>query len=505
MSTPPPQPAIFLDRDGTLIEDRGYLRSPSEVVFHGDTFSALEKLKGRFLLVIITNQSGIGLRVVTLEEVEEVNRAIVNRLAQAGVTISAVYTCPHTREQGCDCFKPKPLLLERAAGQFRIDLPKSFAVGDHPHDAEMGRSLGVEGIFLLTGHGQKHVHELKDRGRVFVARNLDEAVTWILLRDSQRDNLHRAAEILRKGGIVAFPTETVYGLGADAFQPLAVARIFEAKKRPSFDPLIVHVGRPSDLEKLVVKVPPAARKLIDHFWPGPLTIVLEKRETVPDIVTAGLPTVAVRMPSHPLAFHLLEESNCPIAAPSANPFGYLSPTTAEHVREQLGDQVDLVLDGGPCQVGVESTILSLAEEMPRLLRPGGLALEEIESIIGPVRVETTHDERPLAPGRLERHYAPRTPMVIKDDKRSSEPYPGKRVGRLAFCEGPDAQGVQYVEVLSETGDLREAAANLFAAIRKLDRLNLDLIVADPIPEIGLGRAIMDRLRRASWKPEDRKQ
>jgi L-threonylcarbamoyladenylate synthase len=505
VSAPSLQPAIFLDRDGTLIEDRGYLRSPSEVVFHEDTFSALERLKGRFLLFIITNQSGIGLGIVTPGEVEEVNRAIVSRLAQAGVTISAVYTCPHTREQECECFKPKPLLLERAARQFRIDLPRSFAVGDHPHDAEMGRNLGVEGIFLLTGHGQKHVHELKDRGRVFVARNLDEAVTWILRRDSQRDNLHRAAEILRKGGIVAFPTETVYGLGADAFQPLAVARIFEAKKRPYFDPLIVHVGRPNDLEKLVKNVPSAARKLIDRFWPGPLTIVLEKRETVPDIVTAGLPTVAVRMPNHPLAFHLLEESNCPIAAPSANPFGYLSPTTAEHVREQLGDQVDLVLDGGPCEVGVESTILSLAEDMPRLLRPGGLALEEIESIIGPVRVETAHDERPLAPGRLERHYAPRTPLVISDDRTGSEACAGKRVGRLAFSEDRDTPCARYVEVLSKTGDLREAAANLFAAIRKLDRLNLDLIVADPVPEIGLGRAIMDRLRRASRKPRDRKQ
>jgi L-threonylcarbamoyladenylate synthase len=504
VSTLPLQPAIFLDRDGTLIEDRGYLRSPAEVVFHEDTFSALEKLKDHFLLFIITNQSGIGLGIVTPEEVEEVNRSIVSRLAHAGVTISAVYTCPHTREQGCDCYKPKPFFLETAARHFRIDLSRSFAVGDHPHDAEMGRDLGVEGVFLLTGHGQKHLHEVKDRGRVFVAGNLDEAVTWILRRDSQRDNLHRAAEIVRKGGIVAFPTETVYGLGADAFQPLAVARIFEAKRRPYFDPLIVHVGRPDDLKKLVPKVPPAATRLIDRFWPGPLTIILEKRETVPDIVTAGLPTVAVRMPDHPMASRLLEESNCPIAAPSANPFGYLSPTTAEDVREQLGDQVDLVLDGGPCKVGVESTIVSLVKGMPFLLRPGGLALEEIEAIIGPVHVETTHDEKPLAPGRLERHYAPRTPLVIHDDRKSCEATQDTRVGRLALCESQEIQGVQHVEVLSKTGDLREAAANLFSAIRKLDRLGLDIIVADPVPEVGLGRAIMDRLRRASRKPEERK-
>jgi len=306
----------------------------------------------------------------------------------------------------------------------------------------------------------------------------------------------RAARIIQQGGIVAFPTETVYGLGADAFNPLAVARVFEVKRRPYFDPLIVHVANPSDVEDLVKEIPPSAKKLIERFWPGALTIVLLREENIPDIVTAGLPTVAIRMPNHPMALSLIKESNCPIAAPSANLFGYLSPTTAEHVWDQLGDQVDLILDGGPCPVGVESTIVSFLEEKPRLLRPGGVSLEEIESIIGKVGTSPIED-RPTAPGMLPKHYSPRTPIVLDWSGKNLDLYKDKNIGLLVFQEPKDNPKFHSMEVLSKTGDLREAAANLFAAIRRLDALNLDLIVAKPIPEIGLGRAIMDRLRRAS--------
>jgi L-threonylcarbamoyladenylate synthase len=318
---------------------------------------------------------------------------------------------------------------------------------------------------------------------------------------SDNQAVHRAAEIIQKGGIVAFPTETVYGLGADAFNPLAVARIFEVKRRPSFDPLIVHVANPADVKKLVKEIPSNAKKLIERFWPGPLTVVLLKEEDIPDIVTAGLPTLAIRMPSHPMALSLIRESNTPIAAPSANLFGYLSPTTAEHVREQLGDQVDLILDGGPCSVGVESTIVSFLEERPKLLRPGGVSLEEIESIIGKVEVHPIGEERPQAPGMLPKHYAPRTPIVLDWDKKSLDLLEDKNIGFLAFKEPKNYLKIRSIEILSKKGDIREAAANLFAAIRRLDALDLDLILAEPIPEVGLGRAIMDRLRRASTKGE----
>ena len=308
--------------------------------------------------------------------------------------------------------------------------------------------------------------------------------------------IRQAAEIIQQGGVVAFPTETVYGLGADAYNPLAVARIFEVKRRPYFDPLIVHIASPAHLRKLVKDIPSSARKLTEKLWPGPLTVVLFKEEHIPDIVTAGLLTVALRMPDHPMALSLIKESKCPIAAPSANPFGYLSPTTAEHVREQLADQVDLVLDGGPCPVGVESTIVSFSENKPRLLRPGGVSLEEIESIIGKVEISPIEDS-PVAPGMLPRHYAPRTPIVLDWNEKNPDFYKDKNIGLLAFQEPKNILKFHSVEVLSKKGDMREAAANLFSAIRRLDGLNLDLIVAEPIPEIGLGRAIMDRLRRAS--------
>jgi L-threonylcarbamoyladenylate synthase len=310
--------------------------------------------------------------------------------------------------------------------------------------------------------------------------------------------IRRAAQIIRQGGIVAFPTETVYGLGADAYNPLAVARVFEVKRRPYFDPLIVHIASPAHLRKLVKDIPSSARKLTEKLWPGPLTVVLFKEEHVPDIVTAGLPTVALRMPSHPMALSLIKESKCPLAAPSANPFGYLSPTTAEHVRGQLGDQVDLILDGGPCPVGVESTIVSFSENRPRLLRPGGVSLEEIESIIGKVEISPIQN-RPVAPGMLPRHYAPRTPIVLDWDEKHLDSYKGKKIGFLAFREPENFLQFQHIEVLSKKGDFREAAANLFSAIRRLDALDLDLILAEAVPEAGLGRAIMDRLRRATSK------
>jgi L-threonylcarbamoyladenylate synthase len=309
--------------------------------------------------------------------------------------------------------------------------------------------------------------------------------------------IFHAAEIIKRGGIVAFPTETVYGLGANAFNPLAVARIFEAKRRPYFDPLIVHVASHGDPAKLVIDIPSDAKKLMERFWPGPLTVVLLKREEVPDIVTAGLPSVAIRMPKHEMALSLIEQADCPIAAPSANPFGYLSPTTAEHVLDQLGDQIDFILNGGTCEVGVESTIVSFSKGKPRLLRPGGVELEEIESIIGKVEVIPIEEGRPSAPGMLPRHYAPRTPIILNWNDKNLDIYKNKKIGLLAFREPRNNLKFSKVEVLSKKGDIREAAANLFAAIRRLDALNLDLIVAESIPEIGLGRAIMDRLRRAS--------
>lgn len=311
-------------------------------------------------------------------------------------------------------------------------------------------------------------------------------------------DIDRAASLIAGGGLVAFATETVYGLGANAYDARAVARIFEAKERPQFDPLIVHLGDPTWLADIVTAVPPLAQRAIDRFWPGPLTLVLPKTDRIPDLVTAGLPTVGARMPSHPSALGLLRRANVPIAAPSANLFGHVSPTTAQHVAEQLGSRVDYILDGGPCAVGVESTILDVSGRQPTLLRAGGLAIEKLEAWIGPIAVPNVplvENEPQLSPGRLSRHYATRTPLVLAEGK---EPPPsGRRAGLLTLIADAGDKHYAAVEVLSPRGDLAEAAANLFAAMRRLDAAGLDRIVARLVPETGLGRAINDRLRRAA--------
>ncbi len=319
----------------------------------------------------------------------------------------------------------------------------------------------------------------------------------MVLSASSSESIRVAGAVIRKGGLVAFPTETVYGLGCDALNPEAVARVFEVKQRPSFDPLIVHIATRASFDHLVQAISLSDHRLMDAFWPGPLTLVLPKREHIPDLVTAGLPTVAIRMPAHPVARALIREAGVPIAAPSANPFGYVSPTTAEHVRETLGDRIDLILDGGPCPIGMESTIVSMAGAQPELLRPGSLPLSDIEAIVGPVARRAGGDQRPPAPGRLARHYATRTPLTVLPVRGTRRLGSGERAGLLAMSSPVDLDGYAVVEVLSSSGDLHDVARSLFAGLRKLDGLGLDRLYAEPCDEQGLGLAIMDRLRRCA--------
>jgi L-threonylcarbamoyladenylate synthase len=304
-------------------------------------------------------------------------------------------------------------------------------------------------------------------------------------------DLALAAEKLRDGGLVAFPTETVYGLGANALDPTAVARIFEAKQRPQFDPLIVHLASMESLGTVAAGLSAVAHRLAMTFWPGPLTLVLPKRDAVPSLVTSGLDTVAVRVPDHPIAHRLLALAGIPVAAPSANPFGRLSPTRAAHVVDGLGDAVDVVVDGGPTTWGVESTIVHVDGDAVTVLRHGALPVEEIEDVIGAVVLRTSK-QRPDAPGQLEQHYAPMTRLrLASSDEPSNE-----RTGYVAFSQEPEGNFGRVV-VLSPSGDLRQAAAIMFDVLHELDAAGLEEIVVELAPETGLGRAINDRMRRAA--------
>jgi L-threonylcarbamoyladenylate synthase len=305
--------------------------------------------------------------------------------------------------------------------------------------------------------------------------------------------IRRAAGLLREGALVAFPTETVYGLGGDATNDRAVAAIFAAKGRPRFNPLIVHVPGLAEAENLAV-FDDRGRRLARRFWPGALTLVLPRRPEagVSLLASAGLDTVALRVPSHPVAQALLREAGCPVAAPSANRSGRVSPTTAAHVLAEFAGAAGpaLILDGGACPIGIESTVLDLTGARPVLLRPGGITLEELAAMLGTVEIDAADAEAPRSPGRLPSHYAPELPVRLN----AASARPGEAL--LAF--GPEAPpGFAAVLFLSRTGDLAEAAANLFAMLRALDRPEFSGIAVMPIPERGLGRAINDRLRRAA--------
>lgn len=310
-----------------------------------------------------------------------------------------------------------------------------------------------------------------------------------------------AVELLRKGDLVALPTETVYGLAAQALDPIAVAKIFEAKERPRFDPLIVHLPKREWLGR-IVDVPAADRQLIgklsDKFWPGPFTIILPKREIVPDIVTAGLRTVAVRVSAHPMFSEIVGELDEPLAAPSANRFGRISPTTAGHVLDELYGQIPLIIDAGPTEHGIESTIVAVQDGAIAILRRGPIIDEQLSEFAEVISVVGT--SKISSPGQLPSHYAPKTPLRLVDNAEEFHPQKNHCVGLLAWSSAaPSPQAFAAVRILSDRGDLREAAANLFRYLRELDALGLDLIVAERIPSRGLGAAIMDRLERASHR------
>ena len=321
------------------------------------------------------------------------------------------------------------------------------------------------------------------------------------------DLIKQAVEVIKNRGLVAFPTETVYGLGANALDPKAVAGIFEAKKRPLDDPLIVHISDRKDIHTLARDIPLEAERLMERFWPGPLTIVVKKTDIVPDLVTTGLDTVAVRMPSHPVARKLIETAGFPIAAPSANLFGRPSPTTAAHVIEDLDGRIDIVLDAGPADIGVESTVVELINGKIVILRPGGTEAEEIEKLMGAVEFYAAPEEIERSPGKYPQHYSPRARVIVVEKGPSQVEEitalakdldsGGHKTGIMSIQEHEDRYADADVKVLGPESDPRICASRLFHILREFDREDVDVIIAEAIEEKGLALAVMNRLRKAA--------
>lgn len=334
-------------------------------------------------------------------------------------------------------------------------------------------------------------------------------------QNPEMDKIRVAADIIKKGGLVAFPTETVYGLGADALNSNAVLALFEAKKRPLDNPPIVHVANPTDVHKLAKEVSSKAKMLMEKFWPGPLTLILKRSQNVPSVTVCGLETIAVRMPNHRVALALITESQCPIAAPSANLAGKPSPTTAQHVLEDLNGKIDVVLDAGPARIGVESTVLDLTVDPPQILRPGGVPHEILKEFLGEVELNPfALAERKVSiakvrsPGLKHKHYAPQAEVVVVEGEISKVVNKVKelvtfylqkdtKVGVLATDETVDCYSVDVVKSLGSRKDLAEIARNLFRLLREFDLEGVDVIIAEGVPLHGIGLAVMNRLRKAS--------
>ena len=313
-------------------------------------------------------------------------------------------------------------------------------------------------------------------------------------------DLNKAKEVLEKNELIAIPTETVYGLAGNAFNETAIKKIFALKKRPFYNPLIVHIKSADYLQHIAKDIPEMAQKLANEFWPGPLTLVLKKQSHISDVVTAGKETVAIRVPNHPVALALLDKLDFPLAAPSANPFGSISPTNATHVFNYFNEELKVIVDGGECEKGLESTIIGFENNQPILYRHGSISVEDIEKITGKLNVATSNNTSPNAPGMLTRHYAPKTDTYLTNNVYELiKCFKGKKIGLLVFKDQLHNDSVAHQEILSKSGDFNEAAKNLYAAMHRLDQKNLDLIIAERLPDKDLGKTINDKLERATKK------
>ena len=313
-------------------------------------------------------------------------------------------------------------------------------------------------------------------------------------------NIDKAITLLNQENIIAIPTETVYGLAGNIFSEIALKKIFELKNRPFNNPLIVHVKSIDQIQKIASEIPEIAFKLAEKFWPGPLTLVLKKQPHISDLVTANKDTVAIRMPNHKRTLELLQKLDFPLAAPSANPFGSISPTSSKHVLDYFNDKLELILEGGNCEEGIESTIIGFEDNQVVLYRHGSITIDEIEKVVGKITDNSKNDIDPKAPGMFSRHYAPKTDTFLTNNVvELIKSFPNQKIGLLLFQNDIKNPSIKYQEILSKSGDFSEAARNLYAAMHRLDEKNIDIIIAEIMPDSGLGRTMNDRLQRAIKK------
>lgn len=313
-------------------------------------------------------------------------------------------------------------------------------------------------------------------------------------------DIQKAVALLSNEELVAIPTETVYGLAGNIFSEKAINAIFETKKRPFYNPLIVHIPSVDKLENIVSEIPEKAKLLADTFWPGAMTLVLKKNPIIPDIITAGKNTVAVRVPNHSTTLALLEQLDFPLAAPSANPFNNISPTKPEHVARYFIDNIKMVLDGGTCKNGIESTIIGFENDEPIIYRLGALALEEIEAVVGKISVKNKKEQNPDAPGMLQKHYSPLTKTILTSNVLEAiQHYSHQKIGVLTLNTSYKDAAISSEIMLSENDDLKEAASKLYDALHQLDHQNLDIIIVEQMPDLGLGKSMNDRLQRAAFQ------
>lgn len=501
--------AIFFDRDGTIIDDVGFIKSITQIKFYPETFDALKMLSDEgFLLFIVTNQVGVARKHISIDELTEVNNFICNKLASEAIKIEEVYICVHDHNDNCECRKPSTYFLKKAAKKYNLDLANCYVIGDHPSDLLTARNCGAKEIYLLSGHGLKHIEEAK-KITTNIVPGILSAAEWIKINENINriyspneltDIIDRSAQVLKDGGTVVVPTETVYGLGADATNPEAIKKIFSIKQRPFNDPLIVHISSLGFLSDLVEHISRKAMILIENLWPGPLTIIFKKKPIIPDIATAMLPTVAIRMPLHPIALKLINTAGLPIAAPSANLFSELSPTRFSDISKHILKRADIAIDGGDCIRGIESTIISLIDEKnPIILRAGSVSIEKIESLIGKVNIRTDSTESSEAPGLQKKHYSPKTPLFIVQNIEDISMNKRKNSALLAFSnlDQNSRKGFKNVNILSDNCGFRKAASLLYATLAEFDKQKLEAIYVILPENKLLGRAIRDRLIRAA--------